>query len=336
MHLPLSVLLWIVPAAHASHGATQIATPLTNAEASLFLLYANPPLPMLYFGQGDYKMTLMGDFFSVQKPAAFKEVAEVSVDGSMTGWGGAVLYDKAVSDGVSLYGILLGAQLGSGRLEGRALPEDVGKVDTIFQRSNSDGSLSVGATIGFNKRLRGESSGQFTLSAFVGPIVYYTKGSGASLFLNLNTAQDSTACPEAFAQYNCVSRAYSAKVATFGLLAGLQAGVPVGESFTLNPFFLAMPTAALFSGEDNQVVQLDKAIQVGTSGGGQVVTDRVGMIRGLGPVSLGANLTYKPWGLTFNLTGSLITPFLASLTGELSSYRILKFQLSKSFGHYPR
>ena len=135
--------------------------------------------------------------------------------------------------------------------------------------------------------------------------------------------------------YNCVKRGYKGNIATFGVMSGVQAGVPVGKSFLLNPFLLMMPSTAFLQGEesDNDLIELDKNIQVGTSGGGQVVSNRVGMNRAIAPFSLGANLTYKPWGLTANLTGSLMTPLLANMM-ELSSYQIWKFQLSKSFGTF--
>ena len=56
---------------------------------------------------------------------------------------------------------------------------------------------------------------------------------------------------------------------------------------------------------------------------------------GLTPVSLGTNLTYRPWGLTANLTGAFAAPIVAKMSG-LSDFKILKLQVSKSFGTYPR
>lgn len=146
--------------AWALHANLQIGTAMTNAEAALSLLYANPPLPMTTFHRGDSKTTAMLDYFILQKPASESgdEVPTVvSLEGSMNGFGGAALYDRALGDRWSLYGLGLFARLGSGRLEGRLTDtertralagQSLGSDDSYFQRADAGPSTSFGVSIG--------------------------------------------------------------------------------------------------------------------------------------------------------------------------------------------
>lgn len=333
--------------AWALHANLQIGTAMTNAEAALSLLYANPPLPMTTFRGGNSKATVMLDYFFLQKPASESgdEVpTTVSLESSMNGFGGAALYDYALGDRWSLYGLGLFARLGSGRLEGRLTDKErtralagqtLGSDDSYFQRADAGPSTSFGVSVGLNRKLIGEDPARFTLSAFFGPVFYYTRGSGTVFVLtdSFGNTQDSTECAETGAYPNlvCLRRGYTGSVGTFGILSGLQAGVPIAKSFLLNPYLLFMPTTSggLLGFEDDigaDWIQLDRPI------GKQSNT---GFLRAITDISLGANLTYRPWGLTVNLTGSL-TPYINQALIGLTDYRILKFQISKSFGNYLR
>lgn len=150
------VILTITPSAFANHGTRQIGTPLTTAEAALSTLYANPPLPMTAFKAGNYKLTVMLDYFGVQTPAgdgSSESPSDISKGSGLQGFGAAVLYDHAIFDWGSLYGLFMGARLGAGRIEGRSSDNfrnsapDM-KADTIFQSADSDGSSSLAFSVG--------------------------------------------------------------------------------------------------------------------------------------------------------------------------------------------
>lgn len=343
--LALTTILLAAPA-RANHGTRQIGTPLTTAEAALSSLYANPPLPMTSFKAGDHKLTVMLDYFGVQTPAgdgSSNSPSDISKGNGLQGFGGAVLYDRAVFDWGSLYGLFMGARLGPGRINGASSADFRGssansQADTVFQSAESQGSTSLAFSVGANARLAGESPDEFTLGAFMGPIVYLTQGKGSAVFLNSQTTADSSECTESFAGYNCVKRNYDARATTFGLLAGLQANIPVGKAFALNPFFIALPSTALFQeGEfiDSDHVKLDQPIKVGTSSGANVFTSQTDYVRAIPPFSLGLNLAYRPWGLTANVTGSIFT-MLTNKALELQGNKIVKLQVSKSFGSFPK
>lgn len=330
----------------ANHGTRQIGTPLTTAEAALSSLYANPPLPMTSFKSGDYKLTVMLDYFGVQTPAgdgSSNSPSDISKGSGLQGFGGAVLYDHAVLDWGSLYGLFMGARLGPGRINGSASSSFRNssaneQADTVFQRADSQGSTSLAFSVGANARVVGESPDEFTLGAFMGPIVYMTQGKGSAVFLNNQTAADSSDCAESFAGYNCVKRNYDARATTFGLLAGLQANIPVGKAFAVNPFFIALPSTALSEEGgfiDSDHVKLDQPIKVGTSAGTNVFTSQTDYVRAIPPFSLGLNLAYRPWSLTANVTGSIFT-MLTNKVLELQGNKIVKLQISKSFGSFPK
>jgi hypothetical protein len=330
----------------ANHGTRQIGAPLTTAEAALSSLYANPPLPMTAFKAGDHKLTVMLDYFGVQTPAgdgSSESPSDVSKGSGLQGFGGAVLYDHAVLDWGSLYGLFMGARLGPGRINGRSssafqnAPANM-KADTVFQSADSQGSTSVAFSIGANARIAGESPEGFTMGAFMGPIVYMTQGKGSAVFLNSQTAADSSDCAEAISGYNCVKRNYDARATTFGLLAGLQANIPVGKGLAVNPFLIALPSTALSQGGefiDSDHVKLDQPVKVGTSSGANVLTSQTDYVRAIPPFSLGLNLAYRPWGLSANVTGSLFT-LLSNEVLQLQGNKIFKLQISKSFGSFPK
>ena len=68
---------------------------------------------------------------------------------------------------------------------------------------------------------------------------------------------------------------------------------------------------------------------------GSLLTSQVGMHRGLPSFSWGVNLTYRPWGITFNATGALLTEQIKA-QARLKEFKIFKIQVSKSFGSFPR
>lgn len=166
-----------------------------------------------------------------------------------------------------------------------------------------------------------------------------TQGSGTAIFLNSTTPADSGAlCAETISGYNCIRRTYKGSATSYGVLAGLQANIPVGKKFALNPFLLAMPSTADTNKGDainSSHIRLDRPITVGTSGGTQVSTSQTDFIRAIPRFSMGLNAVYRPWGISANLTASLFTA-LTNKSLELQGNKILKLQLSKSFGNFPK
>lgn len=325
--------------AHATHGAREIGVPLTNSEAALSLMYANPPLPMTYFRKGDNKLTVLLDVFSVQKPATGTEeqqaVSDVSLSGSQTGFGGGVLYDHAVSERVSLFGIFMGAQLGRATLTGRANAAARTQISSggnnrpgqVFQGADSDGSSSFGMIAGANWRVWGRDPERTAVTVFGGPGLFRTKGSGTSRILDMNTAADGSTCPETFSGYNCISRRFTGESTFVTPVIGVQAGVPIGK-FALNPYFMVFMAPP---DESSDQLTLDRGISTGSG----TTTTQVNYFRAVSPVALGLNATYRPWGLSANLTGSLTTYIIREMA-NISDFKILKLQISKSFGSYPR
>ena len=120
-------------------------------------------------------------------------------------------------------------------------------------------------------------------------------------FPNATPADIGASCAETIAGYNCIRRSYEGSATTYGLLAGIQANIPVGRKFALNPFLIALPSTALDQGGDainSNHVRLDRPITVGTSGGTQVSTRQTDFIRAIPPFSMGLNAAYRPWGLS--------------------------------------
>ena len=337
-HLIVGLLLFSSQAAWAGREAHDATVPLTNAEAALSSLTANPPLPMTFFKKGDYKLTTMMSVFSIRSPAVPKTtLADISLDGNITGFGAGVLYDKAISDDWSVFGTALGVRLGAAKMIGNA-EDELTNSDTLFQSSESDSSMSVSATIGLNRRIYGNDKDGFLLSGFFGPTMFYSKGSGKVHVLNNKTGQNSSVCHQISQArskdpaFNCVRRSYDITLIDGGFVAGLQGSVPIGKSFALNPYLFFLPGTYLFGSGKNAKADLDQPLTF-TTEGGRVTTSEIGMTRGISFISLGTNLKYRPWSLSANLTSSFITPLLSSAAG-IENYSAIKLQISKSFGTF--
>ncbi|MBI4347755.1 MAG: hypothetical protein HY553_12940 [Elusimicrobia bacterium] len=334
---------------------------MTNAEVALQALYSNPPLPMMVFNEGDYRLSTSLNYFRLQKPAVDEKfqdplalvpgnrIIDGTVAQGMAGWGATAQYDRAVSDHTTLFASVLFARLGPGRIEARTTdgfraayaskPALVGAANSIIlQRAQSHGSQSVGIQLGIN--FGGGNSDRLHGSLFLGPVVHFTRASGTSLFLSQYSAADSTECPETLAGYKCISRDWTGSSVDYGGFFGIQGGIPLGKHFRLNPYLRADIMASFVSSAVNAVTDPDELLNgrelrygkpINTLGG--PVTEQQ-YLRALNPIHLGVNLTFRPWGLSANLTGSFIDAPLNSFFNGLSSYKILNLQLSKSFGRY--
>ena len=115
-----------------------------------------------------------------------------------------------------------------------------------------------------------------------------------------------------------------------GFMAGVQAGIPLGKYFKAVPYAMA---GFLF--------QEDLSYTLGTvrtdresSGMGMLVRvrngDKMQIERKIG--TIGLNLVFKPWGLSLNLTGPILTK---ALLGK-KDLEITQFSLSYSFGKYEK
>lgn len=337
----LAIALFAVSAAQApawaTHGLREAAIPVSNSEVALAMIASNPPLPMTFFEKGDYKITGMFDYLSVDKPAQIaseaQPVSDVSNKKAATGWGGAALAEYATTERFSFYAMLMSVSIGSGELTGLANATTRSQIASsasnapgqIFQRSVSDSNSSIIYGAGVNLRIKGDSPERFTLAAFTGPMILQSKGTGVTTILETGVAANASDCNESFSNYNCVKRKYSADETNTLFIGGIQAGFPIGR-FTLNPYIMT------FLGiESHAKAKYD----IPLNGGNGVLTSEADYERGISPYSLGLNATYRPWGLTFNVLGGLAAPIIASGT-NLTDFKIFKLQISKSFGKYTK
>lgn len=113
-----------------------------------------------------------------------------------------------------------------------------------------------------------------------------------------------------------------------GLLVGLQASFDLSESFEVSPF-------AILGGSFGSV---QPKATVRTNSGGHLATILSGGTTeiGTGGANGGVFLTYKPWGLSMNVTAPILRKFPLFVEDVGKGVAISQFSLSWSFGTYPR
>jgi len=308
LQLRKSVLLVVLGLAGVPARAThEFSFGLNAAAAANGKLAANPPLPMLYYGKGERKFTVQPYVFNGKLD---DEPSGGGVNsGEFKGWGAGGSWSHAFADGWGVYVFGMGSSVSSDRMRFDLQNPSPGQVGSdVSNVSASFQLLNVGIVRQFYRR----EGGRFTLPVFAGPLLVRAKFSQAARELNAQTGA-------VISDFDIEGDGTS-----LGFMAGVQAGIDVGDFFKLNPFLIvgaassSVPYTVMDVREDVTAQQSSESMLPRARRG-----DPMEVTSGFG--SIGMNLVYRPWGLSLNLT----SPFL-----NLSSEKITLFSLAWSFGNY--
>lgn len=286
-----------------------ITTMLRTSGNANSTLAASPPLPMLYQHKGDYKVTLQPYYFingklnDTSESSSFFSRRAGSFEGA--GGGGGISYGLSDKWGVHLF------------ILGNSLTGDFSTTNALLVGETRGTSIStIVASPMLTYQFFGEKDGGFTMPVFFGPLVTHRSLEARVVESNNGVVKQ---------DFDMKGSATS-----LGLIAGMQMGIPLGESFMLNPFLmLGVPF-------DHTVDT--KASNIRTNIADPYVTTLSDVSQGAvvdqGTVfgTLGMNLIYRPWGLAFNLTAPFVTSPIFG--GEQKGFKMTTFTMSYSFGSY--
>lgn len=287
----------------------QLDNGLSGVWTAQGLLAANPPLPMLRYSPGAWRVSLAPAYF-FGEPASDSSGAGHSVSGRISGGGAGASASYAFAERWGVYVWMLGS---SAKGHADAQPQSSCpscarvKLDSIV---SSYQLMTAGAVY----QAAGDTSEGFTLPIFAGPLL--SRSSSRQTVARFD--QSATLLDDFDMEVNDLS---------IGLALGAQAGISVGRGFELNPFVMT----GVFFRDDCR--SYDVARQ-GTNGGFSSTSDsncsgvrqiRAGEDRLI--ATGGLNVLYAPWSVSLNATA----PFLGRLiAGENAEITLLT--LSWSFG----
>lgn len=287
----------------------QLDSGLAGVWTAQGLLAANPPLPMLRYSPGAWRVSLAPTYF-FGEPTSDSAGAGHSVSGRLSGGGAGVSMSYAFAERWGVYVWTLGSSA-KGHVDAQPRPSCATcarvKLDSI---SSSYQLLTAGAIY----QAAGDTAEGFTLPVFAGPL------------LSRSTSRQTVT---RFDQTAALLDDFDMEVEdlSLGLALGAQAGVPIGRGFELNPFVM---TGVFFRGDcrgydvTRQGVNggFSATSDLGCSGARQI---RAGEDRLI--ATGGLNVMYAPWNISLNATAPFLGPLIA---GEDAKITLLT--LSWSFG----
>ena len=294
--LLLPALLLAVPMrSHAQSSNNFYSLPVDAAADAMSLMLGNPPLPRLYLSEKSFKVEPY--YFSGTVNSAGAATYGTQGTGSFRGAGGAGSW--SVGEGRwGLYVLAAGSALGG----------SFNSIQSSERISSSDGSFEL-LSADVTRRFFGSKPGGFVLPVFAGPVVED---------VGFSAAVQNCSSPSGNDIGSCDVSGHSMRV---GFLGGIEAGIPAGRGWILNPF-------AIGGGAGPRTIN----VSVTPSDAFPSETNLFDSVF----LNAGLNVAYLPWGLSANLTsfllGDLLTRSIQASDNPLAGFRTEIFTVSWSFG----
>ncbi|MBI2071171.1 MAG: hypothetical protein HYT79_11285 [Elusimicrobia bacterium] len=324
----LTFLLSLSLIPHFTHGFHEAGLGIEASHFTNRLLMTNPPLPMLYYKKGSYRISVQPNFITGDLDVSDSLAQDT---GDFEGFGGAASLSYAFADrwGLFLWG--LGNAL-SGNFK-HNVPSCGARGICTVDMKNTDASL-VAVSGGLVYQLFGGTDSGFSLPLFAGPSFMQAKFSQ-----NILNSDTTSGIREDFDM--------EASPTFSGFFVGAQAGIDIGKNLKLNPFFILGKTLGDECRSFN--VTTIRVAGPGTSSDLDLAnesTPECGGTTGTPPRArtrsrfmgydqslsgAGLNIVFKPWGLSANITAPILKSGLAK---ENRDPEVTTFSISWSFGNY--
>ena len=187
----------------------------------------------------------------------------------------------------------------------------------------------VTGSVGLAYQLIGRKDGGFSLPIFFGPTVNHARFSQTIIdYPNSNPGSPS------------IDFDMQASHTLPGLMAGAQAGINLGKYFGITPFIIntwsfgdvCQPYEVTQNRSSRDGLAGQPTPNCSESTTGVEPTNRPLVDYPQGALTAGAALTYKPWGLSANITA----PFLRKSLAKDEGVSVVLFSITYSFGNYIR
>jgi len=286
------------------------------ADAANNRLLANPPLPMLRYSPGQWKLGVAPyvyeaneDFLEMSPSGSYRQ------EGSYEGGGLGMTGSWAIAERWGVYALVVGNRtMGKNILRYDSQSSSPAQQDYFLSDAKA---TSLALSAGIVRQFFGESEDGFVLPVFAGPVVKHYNYSHRVIEKQNNGTLVSD---------------YDVKGSGFipGVLVGAQAGINLGKSWQLNPFAIL---GLLLTSEINATVPTVRVNNFPNAPGQGVNRLLSGEKPDGGDAfgGIGLNVVYRPWSLSLNVT----SPFLPALIGS-TDLKTNIFSLSWAFGNFKR
>lgn len=318
-----ALLLTAYPApARAAHQPGQAFSAADLSLNANNLLIANPPLPMLKYKKGTYRVAVQPIYFFGKIDATGSSTMQggPSVNtltrrsGSFRGWGTAANASFSFADRWGAYFFVNGVSLsGDFQDSGDEAGNPARGTKELQDARSSYIVLSPGLVYQFF------ADRKYTMPVFFGPM------------LTRVTMSQRVVDRLSGALRNDYDLDGSALIP--GVMIGAQTAIDVAKGFRLDPFLVY--GRSLDDSIDMQV----KNVRANAGGSGYLsINDyRSNASRLNNPsfLGVGLNLVYKPWGLSANVTSPLLGE-RGDLLRTMEGFKMTQITISKSFGNFEK
>lgn len=189
----------------------------------------NPPLPMLYFKQGTYKLTVMPANYKANFDATVTSPGQVTHDsGKFTGYAAGAGFSYAFADRWGVYAMGIGSTL-SGDYSNQLVSVAIGNTGFQDYGKNIQASFET-LNVGLVHQCFGNGEKGFTLPVFA--------GFGATHISVSQNITGDTVNVSAHSATESLNFDMAVDHIFTGFFFGVEAGIPVGHNFQLNPFII--------------------------------------------------------------------------------------------------
>ncbi|MDE2490784.1 MAG: hypothetical protein KGM24_08040 [Elusimicrobia bacterium] len=296
----------VLLAAAVPASAVELGTPINGAVSANAKMLTNPPLPMIDYKPGAYKVAVEPDYF-VGRIDGDNADSGSHDHADLKGAGGAVSASWAFADRWGVYAYGMGSAVDASNITKTPLAGSQHETAAFGNTHASFEALSVGIV----RQFFGDGDDGFALPVFLGPMIAHVSMAPTHVVLD-NYAGGVTQHDD-----------YDVSVDQFlpGVMGGVESSFDVGRSFALQPFALVAVMAKQPAPNITNVrVQQSQDVPQTT------------ITHGYG--GFGLDAVYRPWGVSVNLTAPLFD-HLVNINGATNFSGSL-FSVSWAFGRYVR
>lgn len=309
-----SLALLLILCASPAYAIHETVFAANAADSANNRLLANPPLPMLRYSPGKWKLGLAPYLFMGKQD--FTETSpsgEFTTKGDYEGWGMGGSASWAFAERWGLYAFGIGSRVTGKNLTYTAAAGNSNAAAQNITLSDARAS-AISLSVGVVHQFFGAAENGFVLPVFAGPMLKSYSYSHRVVETNRTTGV-------MIADYDV-----SGDGVVPGLLVGAEAGIDLGKSWGLNPFLIL----GILAGDELEAkVTQTRLRPAGSQQGVNRLLNGEKPERSSAFGGLGANLVYRPWGISANLT----SPWLPAINSDLEA---TVFSLSWAFGSYTR
>lgn len=305
---------------------TNVTFPVNAAAASMNLLFASPPLPMLDNQEDTYQVSIMPYTFDgkLDRDESDSDGCESNCgsdsfsvrSGEFDGFGLGLGYTRSLNERWSFYGLLMGARMtGDFSRTGEPLGNTSEPVSDVTDVTASYLMLSPSFVYHFTRK----EGSRFAWTLFGGPTLTHASVDG-----HVRESEGAADGGDLLSEFDM-----EASKVMPGLLVGVQVGIDLPKGFRVIPFFIL---GGSFGDTTPKVSNI-------TTDNGSEVLDSIEQGQtfpiGTGGGNFGAHLVYRPWGLSVNFTTFIRrTPLFVEYDGK--GVELTQVSLAWSFGNHKK